>query len=90
MDIALSFSESYSCVQLAVSLELSQGSGFVVDSNPHASNREIAYDVMMEWKKEKGSAATGDCLYYVLHDKLNMKDLASQFEKALGGGSRYV
>ena len=69
MDIALSFSESYSCVQLAVSLELSQGSGFVVDSNPHASNREIAYDVMMEWKKEKGSAATGDCLYYVLHEQ---------------------
>ena len=85
MDIALSFSESYSCVQLAVSLELSQGSGFVVDSNPHASNREIAYDVMMEWKEEKGSAATGEWLYKVLYDDLEMVNLAEKFAGILRG-----
>ena len=89
MDIALSFSESYSCVQLAVSLELSQGSGFVVDSNLHASNREIAYDVMMEWKKEKGSTATGEWLYQVLHDDLKMVDLASRFKETLLGGCQH-
>ena len=85
MDIALSISESYSCQQLAVFLDLSQGSQFVVDCNPHASNREIAYDVMMEWKKENGSAATGEWLFSVLRDQLKMEDLAEKFGGALFG-----
>ena len=85
MDVVLSseFPEDFSCEHLAVFLEISKGSEFAVDSSPHASNREKAYDVMIEWKKEKGSAATGERLYNVLHNDLKMKGLAAQLKKAL-------
>ena len=85
MDIVLSseFPEDFSCEHLAVFLDISKGSEFAVDSSPRASNREKAYDVMMEWKKEKGSAATGERLYNVLHNDLKMKGLATQLRKAL-------
>ena len=87
MDIALSpeFSNEYSCKQLAVYLDIWHGSRFVENLSSHADNHERAYEVMMEWKKEKGSAATGEWLYKVLHDELNMKDLAENFEKSLCG-----
>ena len=86
MDIALSFSEPYSCLELAVFLKISRGASFVESLNPHATSYERAYDVMMEWKKEKGSAATGEWLYKVLHNQLKMEDLAEKFEGALCGG----
>ena len=85
MDIACSFSGSFSCTQLAVFLQLTQGSGFVEDSHPRTTVREKAYDIMMEWRKENGSAATGEWLHNVLHDKLDMVDLALQFREALLG-----
>ena len=83
MDIALSgeFSSEFSCEKLAVFLEISQGSQFVLDSNPHASNCEKAYDVMMEWKREKGSAATGERLCDVLRNELKTEGLALQLEQ---------
>ena len=85
MDVVLSseFPEDFSCEHLAVFLEISKGSEFAVDSSPHASNREKAYNVMIEWKKEKGSAATGERLYNVLHNDLKMKGLATQLKEAL-------
>ena len=83
MDIALGFSARYDCAQLAVFLEISQGPGFLDNSSPHTTNSEKAFDIMMEWKKEKGSAATGEWLYEVLRNTLNMKDLAEKFENVL-------
>ena len=81
MDIALNVHDLYSCQKLAACLKISQGFQFVDNLNPHATNCERAYDVMMEWKKEKGSAATGEWLYDVLHNQLDRKDLALQFEE---------
>ena len=82
MDLVLSseFSEDCSCEHLAVFLEISKGSEFVVHSSPHASNREKAYDVMMEWRKEQGANATGEELYNVLRSDLKMEGLASQLK----------
>ena len=81
MDVALNFADIRSCTQLAVFLDISQGSRFVENLSPHADNRERAYDVMMEWKKENGRAATGEWLYKVLHGDLNMKDLAEKLRR---------
>ena len=83
MDLARNFSDYSSCRELAVFLDITRGSKFVESSNQHATSYEKAYDVMMEWRKENGSAATGERLYRVLHNKLNMKDLAEKFEEAL-------
>ena len=87
MDIALSFSDFFQCKRLAVSLDLSRGSEFVSakqSQSPRISTHEMAYDIMMEWKKEKGHAATGKQLHSVLHDEpLKMVDTAMKFRAAL-------
>lgn len=80
------FTDFHDCTVLAVFLELHGGKGVVkslMASNPRITPREVAFEVLCQWKKEKGRAATGAVLHHVLKVDLNWEDLASQFREVL-------
>ena len=86
MKIASSFFNFFDCEKLAVFLELDQESGFVSSlqsANPHALPGKIAFAVMRQWVREKGSAATGPRLHSVLRDDLKMASVAGDFARDL-------
>ena len=81
MGIAKCFENSFECQELAIHLELSKESGFVIelqDANPRITPRELAFRVMRQWVREKGSAATGQKLYNVLKDDMLMVFVARE------------
>ena len=77
MEAAKSFYDTFQCKQLAVYLNVSQGGRIVSslqNSNPGVTIAEIAFKIMMAWKKENGEAATIEELQRVLYHKLKMVD----------------
>ena len=93
MKIASHFIDFFDCEKLAVFLELDQESGFVSSlqsANPHALPGKIAFTVMRQWVREKGSAATGPRLHSVLRDDLKMAFVAEEFEDNLCGTGRHA
>ena len=86
LEISACFKSHFDCERLAVYLELSQESGYVrslQSSDPHSTPHQVAFRVMCQWVLEKGSAATGQKLYDVLRDCLQMVSVAERFEVEL-------
>ena len=86
LDISKCFVSLYDCEYLAVYLGLSQGSGFVrslQSADPRSTPCHLAFRVMRQWVREKGSNATGQKLYGVLRKDLQLVFLAERFEREL-------
>ena len=93
MKLSRSFSTLFSCVELAIFLDLLDGSDFVdaiVESKPGATIAEVAFRVLSQWQTENGSQATGTKLHGVLKRHMKWEHLASDFESSCACLLAYV
>ena len=86
LKIADCFSDFFDCQKLAVFLDLAQGSQYansLRSADPHGLPSKFAFSILLRWKQEKRSAATGTNLYSVLRDDLQMPGVAEKCERDL-------
>ena len=77
--IADCFTDVFECQKLAAFLDLSQGAGFVTSlqsAGHHGLPSKLAFGVMQQWVREKGSAASRRQLRDVLRNDLRMGSAA--------------
>ena len=93
--MAKHFSNTYDCVQLAVFLQLSSGSGFIdslQSADPRIPPAAMAFEVFKRWKREHGGRprGSGSHLYAVLDRDMNFGYLAEKFKHDLLQGKKSV
>ena len=85
MDLSKKFTTRFACTEMAIYLDLCDGSGFVesyLDSKPTARPAEIAFEVLREWKKNEPKAC-GSILHRVLKYDLKYGEMADDFAQQL-------